>query len=570
MPFISSGQYYFKGEIKNEKGVAVQNATIRLNSTGYIFYSGLEGGFGIPSTTRKDTLLISAAGYEKLVKPMVASEFMVCILKKAPPPEAQKLSSRVGNFTRQNTALSLSGDETYASTVENQFINTLSNPTNTLSLNSDRASYSNIRRFINQGSPVPPDAVRIEEMVHYFNLNYREPAGDTAFNFDTQLTNCPWNRNDQLLFINLSSKKLNLDQIPRAHLIFLVDVSGSMDMPNRLPLIKEAFKSLVNNLRPSDLISLVTYGGTTRLIFEARTGKEKDKIIQSLESLDANGATPGASGIELAYQVAKNNFIKGGNNRIILATDGDFNVGLKSEEELETLIKSHQHSGVYLSCLGMGMGNYKDSKIQTLAHWGNGNFAYLDSYAEAEKVLLKEFTQTLYSVGENAVLEVGFDPSLVKAYRLIGFDNKLGALKDSASVLQGGVIGPGSVYCVIYELVPTLASPPINQLQRRIQKLSLRLQYQPGPGRRSVTVSVKNQLSPSSLDRADSRYRFTCAVIEMGSMLRNSKYIKGISWNEIIEMAQRSMDSNFSSQKEFVSLVQKAKNIYGRKRKQKD
>ena len=271
----------------------------------------------------------------------------------------------------------------------------------------------------------------------------------------TTLSSCPWNADNQLFYINLSSKKLNLDTLPPSNLVFLIDISGSMDMPNRLPLLKSAFRFLVNNLRDKDSVAIVVYGGTIGTMLNTTSGGEKEKILKAIDELVPGGSTPGESGIKLAYSVARNHFIKGGNNRVILATDGDFNVGLKTEEELDELITQQRESGIYLTCLGVGMGNYKDSKIQTLAKKGNGNFAYLDNFKEAEKVLLTEFTQTLYAVADDVYMNVEFNPEYVKEYRLIGFDNKVGALKDSLSIIEGGEIGSGHSMVAMFEIVPT-------------------------------------------------------------------------------------------------------------------
>ncbi len=322
-------------------------------------------------------------------------------------------------------------------------------------MNIDKASYSNIRRFINTNTPVPPDAVRIEEMLNYFNEAYSEPDPGQLFKIKSVLTACPWNQENQLLFINVNSRKLNLDALPPCNLVFLIDISGSMDMPNRLPLLQSSFKLLVNNLRPKDTVSIVVYGGAVGIQLNATSGADKEKILKAIDELVPGGSTPGESGIKLAYDVAQNHFIKGGNNRVILATDGDFNVGAKTEDELDELISQKRQSGIYLTCLGVGMGNYKDSKIQTLAKKGNGNFAYLDNFPEAEKVLLTEFTQTLYAVADNVYMNVNFDPNYVSEYRLIGFDNKVGALNDSLSVIEGGEVGSGHSIIAAFEIIPT-------------------------------------------------------------------------------------------------------------------
>ena len=301
---------------------------------------------------------------------------------------------------------------------------------------------------------VPSDAVRLEEMLNYFSWNYEEPAPGQTFRMNTRLAPCPWNRENQLLFMHISSKKLDLERLPPSHLVFLIDISGSMNLPNRLPLLKSAFRVLVNNLRSRDTVSIVAYGGSSRILLNAISGSEKERITNVIDSLQPAGNTPGESGIKMAYRLAKMHYIKGGNNRVILATDGDFNVGVRSEDELEQMISLQKDQGIYLTCLGVGMGDYKDSKIQALAQKGNGNFAYLDSYAEAEKVLYKEFFQTLYTVADNVEMHVQFNQSLVKEYRLIGYDNKIASLRDKQATIQGGEVGAGNSLMVVFEVKP--------------------------------------------------------------------------------------------------------------------
>ena len=430
---LALSQYYLRGQIKDEAGNTLQNAAIYLHSSGYYYYSTTEGTFTILNDKRVDTITISLDGYLKQKLAVDANSFTEVKLRKtafAKNTSVNKLVSLTQNLKRETQQQWFTGDETYASIVENQFINATAYPTTGLALNIDKASYSNVRRFLSMGNSVPPDAVRIEEMLNYFNFDYKEPPDNKTFDIKATLTDCPWNKDNQLLFAQVTSKKLKLDSLPQTHLVFLIDVSGSMDMPNRLPLLKEGFKSLVRNLRVQDSVSIVVYGGTVGVILPTTGGNEKDTILKTIDSLQPGGSTPGESGIKLAYSVAKNHFIKDGNNRIILATDGDFNVGLKTDEELDDMITMQRKNGVYLTCLGIGMGNYKDSKIQTLAKKGHGNFAYIDSYAEAEKVLLTEYLQTLYTVANDAYLDVQFDPDFVKQYRVIGFDNKVGAIKD--------------------------------------------------------------------------------------------------------------------------------------------
>jgi Ca-activated chloride channel family protein len=563
-------QYYLRGEVKDDAGNTLQNVTIRNIRTGYVYKSGSQGSFGIVIDQQVDTFYFSMDGYrpERIIAN--ADNYLNLRMKLLPVSLSDvrryKLSSLVKNMQRDEQRTWLNGDETYASIVENRFVNARRFPNAGISLNVDRASYSNIRRFINLNSYVPPDAVRIEEMLNYFNLGYDEPTGKDLFKVRTTLTNCPWNPETQLYYIQMSSKKLNLDKLPPSNLVFLIDVSGSMDMTNRLPLLKSAFRLLVNNLRAKDSVAIVVYGGAAGVMLNTTSGAEKDSIIKTIDGLEAGGNTPGESAIKLAYNVARSHFIPNGNNRVILATDGDFNVGLKSESELDELISQQRESGIYLTCLGVGMGNYKDSKIQTLAKKGNGNFAYLDSFREAEKVLLKEFTQTLYSVADDVYMDVQFNPEYVKEYRLIGYDNKSGALTDSSSIIEGGEIGSGQSLISIFEI--TLNKEITNTISGN-EFADVRLQYKlPGDStNRQFRHSSKMNLV--SFDKAEKCYRFSAAVVMFGSMLRYSSFVKNMTWNDVVTRASSSIDEQDLLQKEFVGIVQQAKTLYSKSKKKK-
>jgi len=572
--FLCAQQYYLRGEVKDESGNILQNVTILQHKTGYLFRSGTQGTFGILTNHQVDTFSFSFEGYraEKLV--LNADNYASIRLKLLPANASSnrrdKLSSLTKDLDKEEQKNWYTGDETYASLLENHFINAKKFPNTGMSLNVDRASYSNIRRFITLNSLVPPDAVRIEEMLNYFNLSYHAPKGDDLFSVKTTLSNCPWNKDNQLFYINLSSKKLNLDSLPPSHLVFLIDVSGSMDMPNRLPLLKSAFRLLVNNLRDKDSVAIVAYGGVTGVMLNTTSGGEKEKILKVIDELEPGGSTPGESGIKLAYSVARNHYIKEGNNRVILATDGDFNVGLKTEQELDEMISHQRESGVYLTCLGVGMGNYKDSKIQTLAKKGNGNFAYLDNYKEAEKVLLKEFTQTLYAVADNVYMNVDFNPEFVKEYRLIGFDNKVGALRDSSSVIEGGEIGSGHSMIAIFEIVPT--EPNVKAVEKDETKgkfADILLRYQHINSEKQSNFNYTGQFDFQHFGELDKCYRFSAAVAMFGSLLRNSSFVKNNSWSEVITLAQSSSGNDDLLQKEFVSLVQQTKTLYSKVKKKK-
>ncbi len=564
---VPAQQYYLRGEVKDESGNSLQNVNIKLHRTGYLYKTGAYGSFGIITTHTTDTLTFYLDGYRHELVVANVDNYVTVKMKLLPSTVAtvrrDKLSSFTKDLEKEEQKKWFAGDETYASIVENRFINSKKFPTTGLSLNVDRASYSNIRRFITLNSLVPPDAVRIEEMLNYFNLGYNQPEGNNTFHFKTTLTNCPWNAENQLFYVNLSSKKVDIDTLPPSHLVFLIDVSGSMDMTNRLPLLKSAFRLLVNNLREKDSVAIVVYGGVTGIMLHSTGGAEKEKILNAIDELTPGGSTPGESGIRLAYSLAKRHFIPGGNNRVILATDGDFNVGLKTEEELDELISQHRETGIYLTCLGVGMGNYKDSKIQTLAKKGNGNFAYLDNFKEAEKVLLTEFTQTLYSVADDAYMNIVFNPDYVKEYRLIGFDNRVGALKDSLAIVEGGEIGSGHSMVGVFEIDPTdLNKAAIKDIFYDGKLADINIQYRLPHDSIRLEASHSTQFSFTPFAQLPKNYRFAASVVMFGSLLRSSSFTKNVNWNDIITLATQASDTEDLLQQEFISLVQQAKTLY--------
>jgi len=333
-----------------------------------------------------------------------------------------------------------------------------------------------------------------------------------------------------------------------------------------LPLLKSAFQLLVANLREKDTVSLIIYGGTVGVMLNPTSGKEKEKIHRAIDELTPGGSTPGESGIRMAYSIAKGHFIEGGINRVILATDGDFNVGLKTEEELDELISQHRKSGIYLTCLGVGMGNYKDSKIQTLARKGNGNFAYIDSYEEANKVLMKEFTQTLYTVADDVYMNVNFNPQLVRQYRLVGFDNKIGALADSLSVIEGGEIGSGHSMMAVFEIEPTVTAGGAT-LQQDFAEVHLQFKNVNDTTRQEMKKSIPYY--PLRFKEIDPVYRFATSVIMFGSLLKTSQFAKDISWGDVVYNASESANPTDINQHGFVELVIKARNLYNKLKKRK-
>lgn len=569
LPFYGQ-QFYLRGEVRDEKGNLLQNVNIRQQSTGYLFRTGNSGSFGITSKKESDTLVFSYEGFQKEEVVVKAEKYLTLNLKLLPAiassSKRNKLASLTKDMSRENQRKWYTGDETYASLVENNFIEAKNYPTTGVALNIDKASYSNIRRFVNLNLEVPPDAVRVEEMLNYFNFGYESPAGNSVFKIKTTLTNCPWNKDNQLFFINIFSKKLDLDSLPPSNLVFLVDISGSMDMPNRLPLLKSAFRMLANNLREKDTVSIVVYGGAVGVLLFPTAGTEKGKIIKAIDEMEPGGSTPGESGIKLAYSVAKKHFIENGNNRIILATDGDFNVGVQTEQELDELITRHRESGIYLTCLGVGMGNYKDSKIQTLSRKGNGNFAYIDNSQEADKIIMKEFTQTLFTIADDARMNITFDPSLVRQYRLIGFDNKVGALADSTSEVEGGEIGSGQSITIAFEIEPNFTAGANVSSDHYAE---IKLQYKLPRDETQHEISEKFSYDPVPYKELDQTYRFASSVIMFGAIIKSSSFAKELSWGDVLFQASESANPTDPNQGQFVELVYKAKNFYTKQKKRK-
>ena len=553
-------QYYLRGEIRDNKGHLLEGVKILLSSRGTVpFFSGNGGSFGIPVSSLTDSISLSMDGYESIQKKWIdTKQFQVLHLQMLPATAQSyqhKLSSATTNLKASTgNMLSVLG-ESYRSLVENSFIEADKYPETGFSLNIDKASYSNIRRFITNEMHVPVDAIRIEEMLNYFSLaTDNNQSAKQIFNCQTKLSSCPWDENHQLLFLNLSAPRLNLDSIPASNLVFLIDISGSMDKPNRLPLLQSAFKLLVDNLREKDTITIVTYGGTVGIALAPTSGNQKSRIKEVIDSLAASGDTPGESAIRIAYELAKRSFIPKGNNRVILATDGDFNIGQTTEKELEDMVSGFRQTGIYLTCLGVGMGNYKDSKLEALSKKGKGNFAYIDNLGEAQKILVTEFTQTLYSVADNASLKINFNPAAVKEYRLIGFDNRKNDMEDSSSQLEGGEIGSGQSMMAIFEINPAEKG---KSLQNPVLA-NLTLNYKIPKTGIEQNQSFSALFAPENIDLISPVYRFAASVAMFGMVLKQSAYIQNYQLEDVLQLAKSSYDSNDLLQNDFIYLIEKA------------
>lgn len=564
-----SAQYYLRGEIKNERGSFLEGVNIRIGSKNATpYYSGNTGSFGIPSNKAIDTIFLHYDGYEPFQQLIDTRRIQYFVLRMLPATAnlyKHKLNSITKNLNN-NTFNSGTIGESYSSQIENEFIPANPYSQTGFALNIDHASYSNIRRFINNQMTVPTDAVRIEEMLNYFNLSIDSSINARdSFQCATQVTSCPWNKHNKLFFIQIAAPKLNLDSIKASNLVFLIDVSGSMDKTNRLPLLKQAFKLLIENLRDKDTISIVTYGGAVYMPISGVSGAEKKRLQDAIDSLEAGGDTPGSDAIRTAYSIAKTHFIPEGNNRVILATDGDFNVGESTEKAMEDLISRYRQTGIYLTCLGVGMGNYKDSKLELLSKKGNGNFAYIDQLQEAQKTLVTELTQTLYAVANDAFVDIDFNQELVKSYRLIGFDNKKNSLEDSTTQLQGGEVGSGHHLMAVFEIEP-LFNDSLNT-QNKLATLNINYKSAESDEFKQQFFSISNQ--HLDFEKAAASYRFATAVCMYGSLLKNSKFVRNYSFDEVIILASMSYLPHDKYQKEFIAMVESTKQLYEPSKKKK-
>lgn len=563
----SNAQYYLRGQIKDELGRVLPNVKINLFSKGnYSYQSGSSGGFGIPTHLEIDTITLTLVGYETLKKAVPTNQYQNLVLKMLPATASlmkNKLSSKTKNLLKEQHSLFTANGESYSSLIENDFVNTNKYPETGFSINIDRAAYSNMRRFLNNDINVPTNAVRIEEMLNYFDFkNPNTPTPEKGFLIHQTITTCPWNKATNLLFLELNAPKLNLEKVPPSNLVFLIDISGSMDKPNRLPLLQSAFKMLTDNLRSIDTVAIVVYGGGVYRALNPTSGAEKEFIKNTIDSLTAAGDTPGEAAIQTAYQSARSTFIKGGNNRVILATDGDFNIGITSEKALEDLIAQQMQSGIYLTCLGVGMGNYKDSKLETLAKKGNGNFAYIDNLYEAQKVLVTEFTKTMYAVANDAYLNINFNNEALKEYRLIGFDNKRASIEDSTSELEGGEVGSGHTMIAIFEITPQKQSLDSTTV---IGKATLQYKLPNSTENNYQYLNIHSNVVDLSL--ADKKLQFATSVAMFGSLLKQSKYAENYNFADVYKFAAQAAKPNDFAQQEFLRLVQKAQKLYSNKKK---
>ena len=494
--------------------------------------------------------------------------------------------SKVDSESGMNESLSLNtwnnyddlSEEGYREFEDNEFLSPYEHPLSTFSIDVDAASYANIRRMINGGELPAKDAVRTEEMINYFQYEYPQPGGDEPVRISTEAGACPWNSRNRLVKIGLKAKEIPSEHLPASNFVFLIDVSGSMYGRGRLGLVKSSLKLLLNNMRDDDRVAIVVYAGAAGEALPSTPAKDKPRIIDALDALTAGGSTAGGEGIKLAYKIAKKHFIQGGNNRILLCTDGDFNVGVSSNDDLEKLIVEQRKSGIFLSILGYGMGNYKDDKMQTLAQAGNGNHAYIDNLQEANRVLVNEFGATMYAVAKDVKLQIEFNPERVQAYRLIGYETRLLEDEDfDNDDVDAGEMGAGHTVTAFYEIVPaginsdvyspegidtsTYQKPQGSTITDEM--LHVKLRYKPIDS--DVSRQLDHFVADGGGETVSSDFSFASSVAMMGLLLRDSKYKADASFDKVIEQAGLGLDNDgLGYRREFIRLVTAAKGLAGK------
>lgn len=558
-------------------GFFFQNCSDKKQSSDSKVYD--EKGFNIPK----------AEGREAITTPSTTPSETFKRPTPPPPPPVPSPNTHfeesvedVTIFDRNHAPVDIT-NENYQHPAENQFQTALDRPLSTFSIDVDKASYSNVRRFLNHNQLPPTDAIRIEELVNYFDYNYPEPTGKSPFSVSTEMADCPWNVKHKLVQVGLKGKSVSNNQMPASNLVFLLDVSGSMNQANKLPLLKRAFKLLTQQLRAKDRISIVVYAGASGVILNPTSGHYRHQIMNALDRLEAGGSTAGGAGIQLAYQVAEQAFIKNGNNRVILATDGDFNVGLNSTNDLVKLIENKRKSGIYLSVLGFGMGNYKDHQMEQLADKGNGNYAYIDKFSEAKKVLVEEMTSTLFTIAKDVKIQVEFNPVKVQSYRLIGYENRMLKKEDfNDDTKDAGEIGAGHTVTALYEIVPKnaedISNNNVDELRYQTSRaklashitdewMTVKLRYKLPDENNSKKITYRVKNKGLTWKNTSDNFQFSAAVASFGMLLKNSKFKGNTTYQQVERWAFDGMGMDKHGYREdFLLLVEQAQMIanYGR------
>ncbi len=605
------------GKVTDESGSPIASATVNVKGASAATVTSFKGEFSINVPDEKSVLVFSAVGYQSAEVRVGTKKHITVVLKAVTAALKEVVVVGYGNAADKSAAYSpiqgrASGlllaeakeedsyekdeeyyadpsekwrfnndfnTEGYTHITENPFLKVNDNPLSTFSIDVDAASYSNMRRFINGGQLPPAGAVRIEEMINYFSYQYPQPQGNDPFSVNTEISSCPWNASHKLVLVGLQGKKIPVDNLPPSNLVFLVDVSGSMQEEDKLPLVQSALKLLVDQLREEDRVALVVYAGNAGLVLPSTSGANKMAIKQAIAGLEAGGSTAGGAGIQLAYKIAQENFSKDGNNRVILCTDGDFNVGASSDDALVSMIEEKRKTGIFLTVLGFGTGNYQDSKMQQLADKGNGNHGYIDGLSEAKKMLINEFGGTLFTIAKDVKLQIEFNPAKVQGYRLIGYENRMLAKEDfNNDKKDAGELGSGHTVTALYEIIPVgvkedwpggvdalkyqKTAPIKGYASNSNEIMNVKLRYKK-PGE-DVSVLMEYPLVDNQVNLAQTsqNFRFAASVAEFGMLLRNSQYSGSADFNKVEQLARQSVGEDKEGyRKEFLELVKHASRL---------
>lgn len=623
LAFKSSNQFIVTGKITDDKGQPLSEVSVSVKGKGTVALSDFYGGYSINVTDEKAVLQFSYVGYstkeiktgsKKIINVQLtaisnalqevvvmgygteeklydgAANKIIALPSVNNYEITRELAGRasgvvVDNYKSFNKKDLYKEDEInregYDFIQENTFVKAIDNPLSTFSIDVDAASYSNVRRLLQQGSLPPAGAVSIEEMVNYFKYAYPQPAGENPFTVSTEIGDCPWNTNHRLALIGLQGKNIPVENLPASNLVFLIDVSGSMMTADKLPLVQQSMKLLTDQLREQDNVAIVVYAGNTGLVLPSTSGDNKATIKNAIDALQAGGLTAGGEGIKLAYETALRHFKNKGNNRVILCTDGDFNVGTSSDDELETMIEKQREGSVFLTILGFGTGNYQDAKMQKLADKGNGNHAYIDQLSEAKKVLVNEFGGTLFTIAKDVKLQVEFNPALVQGYRLIGYENRLLHKEDfNDDTKDAGDLGSGHTVTALYEIIPAGKPSPflksVDNLKYQVQDgftqavfnaewMTVKLRYKKPDGNSSKLMEQPVPYTAHHASFLSDNYRFAAALASFGMLLRNSEFKQQASYGTVIKLAAGAVSKDAEGyRKEFIQLVKTAAHITGK------
>jgi Ca-activated chloride channel family protein len=581
------------GKVTDEKMNPLHGVTVAFKNSRITTTTDLKGEYKIAFNGNDQWLVFSLVGKETL-EVKIDNQLRIDVVlkaksvteKKSKQLEIVECREMAIGYTAASAVQCISmsapmmdqefNTENYSAISENGFKNPMNQPLSTFSIDVDNASYSNIRRFINMGQLPPKDAVRIEEMINYFDFDYKQPIGDKPFAVSTEIATCPWNSKHNVLMVGLQGKEVEKSTIPPSNLVFLLDVSGSMNAANKLPLVKSAMRMLVDELRPQDKVSIVVYAGAAGLVLDATPGTNKKKILDALENLSAGGSTAGGEGLRLAYKVAGENLIEKGNNRIILATDGDFNVGISSDSEMEKIVSEEKQRGIFITVLGFGMGNYKDNKLEIISDKGNGNYAYIDNIQEARKIFIKEFGGTLYTIAKDVKIQIEFNPEKVKAYRLIGYENRLLNAEDfKDDKKDAGEMGSGHQVTALYEIIPIGVDtqiPEVDKLKYQQQKGSnsnhnnematLKCRYKEPDGNNSIADSLIIKESTNKQAGPTSNFKLATGIAQFGMLLRDSEYKGNSTIDNTVELVKQGRGNDEEGYAgELIRLIESARSL---------